>query len=116
MPDWLVAVSGCVNVAWLFACMVWFFVDLADREPPRIVVWLASELRPLYWPASLIVIVASCSDGVGWLDALNAACTVINWYVLKDKHDDRWRKRRVKLAEKVTRRGSRLVVVPVGGS
>jgi hypothetical protein len=81
--------------------------------------WLVAELQPLYLPAVVVV----NASGI-WVhhDPLNAwrlvgtACALANYWLFKDNDDDRWKRRRRKLAERIARIGSRLVVVPDGAS
>lgn len=49
---------------------------------------------------------------VGW-NAFFDALKLVNWFQLKDvDEDDRWKRRKAKLASKVAKRGGRLAVVP----
>jgi len=42
---------------------------------------------------------------------------IVNWFMFKDEGDDRWKRRRKKVAEKVKALASgRLVAVPAGAS
>jgi hypothetical protein len=120
IPDLLMAVATAVALAWTLSGIAlvfprdWFHADTTGPAfaPFR---WLISELRPAYLPAVVVIIASHAGGGTlfGW-DGLYDACRVVNWFFFKDEGDDRWKRRKAKLAEKIQRRGSRLVVVPVG--
>jgi hypothetical protein len=81
--------------------------------------WLWAELRPFYLPACVVGVLETVLAGEGggfWIwvgHALQFAC----WWIYKnvdDDDEDRWKRRKAKLKEKVAQLGGRLVVVPAG--
>jgi len=81
-----------------------------------VAIW--AELRPFYLPAVGVVITRLVLAGEmrGW-NIFFEACALANWWFFKDvDDDDRWKRRKAKLVAMVQRQGSRLVVVPGGGS
>jgi hypothetical protein len=87
---------------------------LITGEVPRAIRHAFFELRPLYLPAHMIVVAYQLVHGSpDWLNAvLGFALAWVIWKVKDD--DDRWKRRRKKLAEKVEAVGGKLTVVPVG--
>jgi hypothetical protein len=81
---------------------------------------LRAELRPFFLPAAAVILAIHVGSGEirDWWTALNDGCRFGLWFMLKDfdNDDDRWKRRRQKLAEKIQRKGARLVVVPAGSS
>lgn len=79
--------------------------------------WTWAELRPFYLSAVAVKIGLLVVSGemLGW-NTFFSACYVLNWFYFKDiDEDDRWKRRKAKLLEKVTRKGGRLVAAPVNG-
>lgn len=108
----VVFVSTVVWQAWFWCAMFtspWGrgWVPVKSRMLARLV----QELRPLYLPALLIWKAHDISAShQSWLDWLGTALCVWVWFDIKG--DDRWKRRRRKVAERVKVLGSRLVVVP----
>jgi hypothetical protein len=78
-----------------------------------------SELRPFYLPAVVALYVAGgIKTGRPFRlgDLFGVGIQLACWFAYKDDGDDRWKRRREKLAEKVAESGGKLVVVPVGAS
>lgn len=110
----------------LLACATWTIAAVAldfmrtfgvDRDAPgrRFARAIWAELRPFYLLAATIVIAGHVMAGemMGW-NALFDAMKIWVWFQLKDvDEDDRWKRRKRKLAEKIGQRGGRLVVIPV---
>jgi hypothetical protein len=76
------------------------------------------ELRPFYWPA---VVLGYLCEVIRWhqpFDPINLwtlAAAAFQWWLLKDAggdDDDRWKRRKARLAERVSEVGGRLTVVP----
>lgn len=102
-----------INSAWFYACLAWWICQhVRQIEPSRPIVWLASELRPLYIPTTIILGALMFKNGISFWDCWSFLGMLIGWFMFKDKHDDRWKKRRSRLKEKVEQRGAKLVVVP----
>lgn len=111
----VVTLAGMVQLIWIMASIMilWFGRHLDLRE----IRWIWAELRPFYLPAALISIGDVVVHGQlrGW-NILFAVCSLANWWFFKDvDKDDRWKRRKAKLVEKIQRQGARLVVVPSGG-
>lgn len=117
IPQWLLAIADMVCFAWTVGSMILWatrtFGGDTSGHPLRSVV---SELRPLYLPAVVVIVAYHTQTHalLGW-NTFGDACYVLNWFFYKDEGDDRWKRRAKKAAEKITRRGARLVVVPAGG-
>lgn len=116
MTPWLTVPAEMVIVLWVYNGLIlkmWFGRrDHPFLKTPR---WVWAELRPFYLPAVVVHIVNLSMLGqvLGW-NSFFIACTVLNWWLLKDADDDdRWKRRKRKLAEKIERQGARLVAVPV---
>jgi len=78
--------------------------------------WLWAELRPFYLPAVILRIGLLVMSGemLGY-NTLYMAAALANWFLYKDvDDDDRWKRRKAKLVEKIQRQGAHLVVVPAG--
>lgn len=76
------------------------------------------ELKPFYWPAICVQAVTDAfMTGVGWDDLLVVGIWAGCWWAMRNDgdDDDRWRKRRKKLAERVSIVAGRLAVVPATG-
>lgn len=107
--------ASVVTAMWSWSGLALSLCKDFGWRRPAAARWLWAELRPLYLPSVLLLIGNDAMHGeiVGW-NALWAALCLVNWWFLKDvDEDDRWKRRRRKVAEKVARMGSRLVVVPV---
>ncbi len=118
----LVAIlAAIIRLNWLFAGMVLTTMKAMGANPDN--PWRKSnrtiwaELRPFYLPAVAVYIGKIVFEGEmsGW-NIFFAAAALACWWIYKDvDEDDRWKRRRAKLVEKLERRGSRLVAVPAGG-
>jgi hypothetical protein len=118
--EFIVILANAANICWSVSGLVVGiakdrgYIDHPHLEPFR---WLWAELRPFFLPATGImaawVIVHGEMTPVG---AVIYGMNVAAWFAFKDiDKDDRWKRRRAKLAAKIERRGSRLVAVPLGG-
>lgn len=115
--------SQFVKATWLVASWVLYMAtriaEIKGRtyEPTRALRWVWAELRPFYLPACFIHTFVSRGDlfVIGhWWSMATEATDYLGWFLFKDViDDDRWERRREKLASRVERRGSRLVVAPV---
>lgn len=102
---------GLVEVAWIFAG-----VALHVGHATEAVKTAFHELKPFYLPALVVLQFASIAVEHGRytvLDACQAACLIGCWYGLRNagEDDDRWKRRRRKVAERVQVAGGRLTVV-----
>jgi hypothetical protein len=121
-------VSWQVAVVQTTGNMVWFCwvgsgaaVDLLTatrREVPPIVRTVRRELKPFVLPALAAVYIPAFLHGPNFGNVSGLAICLACWaYARHDKDDDdRWKKRRQKLAAKVAEVGGRLQVVPAGSN
>jgi len=101
----------------LASCCMSIIQTLRPGGVPQTLRFIHNELKPFYLPALAVSTVLGCLDGFSWNTAVHAGFGVLNWFLLKDlDDDDRWKRRKEKLVEKVSRSGSRLVVHPAGAS
>jgi hypothetical protein len=112
------ATSLWVWLAWCYAALAKLFGPLRLTLPRDVWVAVFAEFKPLALPALLVGHVVMCVEngdpwnlarlaGTGW----SVAC----WWVIcrNDKDDDdRWKRRRKRLASKVAVVSGRLQVVP----
>ena len=102
--------------AWCFR----IFASGYGWHVPPIVSSVFFNLRPFYFPALAVytVYLIRIGDLDGIVDyLLNAISWVGGYWMRNDKDDeDRWKRRREKVAAKVQEAGGKLVVVPVGSN
>lgn len=113
----LAAILGySVSAAWPAAGFVILMADALEVDPPQAVRAVYHELQPFYLPAVVVAFVAgSLLHRPDWLSGLWLVAGIGLWAALRDlDDDDRWTRRRERLAEKVEAVAGRLVVVPVG--
>ncbi|MCX5066953.1 hypothetical protein OOJ91_13960 [Micromonospora lupini] len=105
-----------VILAWVFSGLVLSIAKLLQRGAPSLARNLFHELRPFYLPAVVVAFVASGMLGVGWVRWLNLALNLWSWWVFRDldDDDDRWKRRRKRLVERVSVVDGQLRVVPGG--
>jgi len=111
-------VGNCAYVAWVAAAWTIHMAKRMGDEPRPIFRNIYHELRPFYWAAVLALrapiimkngLLAYVLD---WVHYLSWGISIFVWVALKDiDDDDRWKRRRKKLAEAVKQIGDRLVVV-----
>jgi hypothetical protein len=119
----LEAFAATIAFGWYTSSIILFMWIQFQNPPPNWVLalrGLRAELRPFFLPASVVLVAIHTGNGEiqGWWTALNDGCRFGLWFIYKDfdNDDDRWKRRRTKLAEKIQRIGARLVVVPVRSS
>lgn len=115
----LVALAGTVKMAFLGSSIA---LELTKSLPGSALRpnarWVWAETRPFYLPAVVFGIAHTAYQGeLRGLEIFFAFCGLVSWWLLKDvdDNDDRWKRRRKRLAERVSRVGSRLAVVPASG-
>ena len=106
-----------VYVAWVASGVGILIAQQMGAEPRDILRDLYHELRPFYWAAVIAMHIDPITKGgapaylLNWVHYLGWGGHVWIWLVYKDiDDDDRWKRRRKKLAEAVKRVGDRLVV------
>lgn len=124
MREWLVIASevgDTIRTVWLWAGMVIVLNKMFMRLPEKLlraVRHYYHEVRPFYLFLLLfdVVITALFQPSVPvWLNALSLLVGLFCWRIYRDiDDDDRWKRRKKKLADKVKAIGTRLVVVPAG--
>jgi len=109
----LIAFAAAVTTTWTLSGMALSTLKGAGYHS-RLIRGLWAELRPFYLPAVAVLITNHVMAGemIGW-NTFAHTCQIANWFFFKDvDDDDRWKRRKAKLAEKIERRGGRLVVIP----
>lgn len=103
-------------VFYAFVISSWLIAGTGGRDFFRNVY---HECKPFYWPAVIVMIAGDVYPHsfityvLNWVHWLNLVTFWIAWIACKDvDDDDRWKRRRRKLAEAVKSIGSKLVVVP----
>lgn len=119
IPGWLYTAATFVTTSWILhafvldAARTLFHADTTGLVL-QVCHWIVSELRPFYLPAVVVIIASHALTGKlhGWVQ-ITDPCLILNWFFFKDQGDDRWKRRRTRLSERVARLGARLVVIPV---
>lgn len=109
-------VSALVLSIWPMAGVAILVARRDSVEPSRLVRWCWAELRPFYLPANAAFAIADYLINPASIaaSAMSVALGLLLWRYTKDiDDDDRWKRRKAKLADMVARKGARLVVVPV---
>lgn len=105
--------------AWITSIMIWMTViylvcQRLGYDYPEVRSFLI-EIRPLYYPSAALNAwdTMSQADTPAWSKAWILFGVFVGWYLLKSLgDDDRWKRRRKKLLEKVSSVGGRLVITP----
>jgi hypothetical protein len=109
----IILATICANVSsiWIFSSMFFDQYSLARR--------LYFELRPFY-PVTRTAywILTMMHRPLSWWMYIFMGLDVLCWFILKDRTDDedRWKRRRRKVAEKIKATNGKLTVVPIGAS
>lgn len=116
--------ATAATAIWFLAGIAFWASSARGLEPPAIAGWIYHEFRPFYLPTSVtaFLLVLSVGAMVGPMSgavAVGVPKLIIDvgiWHALRniDSDDDRWKRRRRRLAEKVAVEGGRLIVAPVG--
>lgn len=113
--EWMLLLAVCVHTVWVYTgIIILVSVHIVKIRIPSAIRWLFHELKPFYLPAVGVEIIDSALHGEvhGW-NIIWLTIAIATWWFYKDlDEDDRWKKRRKKLSEKISRVGSKLVVVP----
>lgn len=111
------AVGAIVCWTWIWAGILYAVTQIVFRRSPRLVLWVYVEVKP-FFPAALAVHVLGVALGGEVVSALfELVGGLLAWRTIgRDSDDDRWKRRRRKLTERVSRAGSRLTVVSAGAS
>lgn len=113
IPSWLLLPAYLVVNLFVGNAVWWYWTTERHAGWPstRLAHFFMCELRPVYIPALLVIIADDSAHHRSALRLFIDCCALLN-YFLKDKDDDRWKRRRAKMASKVQQAGSRLIVVP----
>lgn len=116
----LAAVATAGYLAWLFASFT-LPIARALRVDTTILKSIRMELHPFRWAlvgAAYVLPFFSDHDPGGFWHNTAFAMNLLNcWLYRKDKDDDdRWKRRREKLAAMVAEVGGKLQIVPAGAS
>jgi hypothetical protein len=101
---------------WAISVIVIYTARRERVDPARWARWCWAELRPSYLPAIAAYAIAAFLISPWTLGAnvIAIGLGLLVWHLGKDIDDDeRWKRRKAKLAAKVSRKRARLVVVPV---
>lgn len=110
--------TGYGSLLWMFSGLAIVLAQRLGREPFEKVRTVYHELRPFY-------LVLVLGNTVAWLlygdshpvDYFTMAMELLIWFLMRDvDDDDRWKRRRKRLTERVAEVGGRLTVVPGGAS
>lgn len=107
-----------------YPILVWIFTGFALylKWPKRGLVYgLFHEIRPFYLPlvvANYVATVVADGHVVNGPAGFSFAMNLFNWWMYRNAgdDDDRWKRRRRKVTDAVSRVGSRLVPAPVAGT
>lgn len=110
--------TGFASMVWTFAGLTIAVAKLRGSEPPKAIRTVYHELRPFYL---LLVLVSNVSWAIARQSTGPAyfllTVDILCWFAYKDiDDDDRWKRRRTRIAERVAQVGGRLTVVPGGAS
>src|SRR5205823_6256006 len=117
MLSLIFTVAAMVVSAWTWAAIVmtWCRLLRPTAGQPAILRAVFHELRPFYLPSAVLVLVDQTmhDDSLFWR-SFTFACSLANWCYCKYRfeYDDRWKRRKAKLVEKVRALGGRLTVEP----
>ena len=110
--------------AWSWCSVIVFVAsaispELGSRVRRSLVGWIRYELMPFRWAIAVGIQVTGIIDGDGrgpWAVAAALAYYFNCWMFRPrdDEDDDRWKRRRKKLASKIAEVSGRLQVVPAG--
>lgn len=102
---------------WLINIAIWAAIasDILERfgRQYREIEWYLSEIKPFYWPMAIVYIWDVVNSDVAiWLKATTILGIFLVWSYIKKDRDDRWKRRKKKLLEKVSVIGGRLAITP----
>lgn len=118
---WAIAIVGLagdiVYVAWILSSIALSGAKVVGHEPRDMFRTIYHELKPFYWAAVLALNMDDVTKHgiivylLNWTHYLSWAGFIYIWVAFRNlDDDDRWKRRRKKLAEAVKRVGDRLVV------
>ena len=114
MMQLISAVGATGWTAYVIASMCVFILRAAGQDIPPLARAVRAELKPFALP---LILAATVPDALAYPDPVSvgvvAMCVVGWWLSRHDKDDDdRWKRRRQRLAAKVAAVAGRLAVVP----
>jgi Flp pilus assembly protein TadB len=99
----------CVCVGWDTIIRLWW------PRAAQVMIAFGNELRPFTLAAVIgqhLGDVALAHDPWNVMRLFWTGVNLLIWWLFRNRHDDRWNKRRRKLAEKVQQIGGKLVITP----
>lgn len=107
------------EVAATLVCHAWIFTGVLIKvhAAGRTARAVFHELKPFFWPAALLGYLCEIVRFGKPFDPFNLVAMgtcVLAWFMLRNADDDRWKRRRRQVAEKVAQVAGRLTVVPAG--
>lgn len=114
--DWLKLASEiCVytRIAWGISAFCLMTKEFLPQKVVTVCKFIFHEFKPFYWPSVALTAISYGAKGTPvWLTAGMIGINWFNWYVYKDadNDDDRWKRRKKKLAKTVKQVGGKLVV------
>lgn len=117
MTEWDIAyyIASALQLAWVWSYCIRMILKLMNRDAPGVINRIFFEGRPvvplLLLAAYLAGAIADGVDGMGWR-IWNLAFGFWNWWTARNEKDDddRWKRRRQAVADRVANVGHKLVV------
>lgn len=99
---------------WLFSGIYIVITRLFGKTPYEFIRTIFHELKPFYVPSVIMYHVIEATERTfNFWDYILLAINLWFYWAYKDvDKDDRWKRRKEKLAEKVAQVGSKLAIVP----
>src|SRR6266498_3598042 len=99
------AAATWVVIAWTWTAVLMTWIRLLwPLTKMPVLRTLFCELRPFFLPSACLMLVYATihHESLFWR-SFTFACNVVNWFFYKDRFDDddRWKRRKAKLAETV---------------
>lgn len=104
-------------LSWVYLTLTWLagLYGVARRYGFRdkVIDRILAEGTLAYWPLAAVHLYNTMiSDEAAWIKATNVTMVILGWFWIKENDDDRWKRRRKKLVEKVSIVGGRLSITP----
>lgn len=112
---------ACANTAWMIAGSALYGLKMSGMSKPdtkafKVLWWIFCEVKPFFRTFAILIGLyhALPLQPFSWLSVLVTALQLAYFHIFKDldDDDDRWKRRRQKLLDKVTITGGKLAVIP----